>query len=495
LGSASTGGTGEQKSYVLGYVALAAGLIVLIGGIWWFLGRSDQSANPVQAPQAQQKPGLPERPDPVKAEIALAKDAFDQGHLLEPAGESALDLYRGALSINPSSVEAKAGVRAVADKIIEKAEGALVADKLEDAIKNIETARDIEPAHPRLPFLDTQVARERERIKLTQAQDVSNKVRTLLATANSRMQNGRLITPSGESARDALSDARRLDPTNPDVAQSYRDLAGLVTEEASKAVAAGKIEEAQTLVNGARQLGSAGAALAAVERSIAVGKEKATPAPSTAAPSNVSTAPKRNPETDALIAGIKKRITEGQLIDPKGDSARDLLQKLSVTDPNRPENDDLSKQLSTRLLDVSKQALAAKALDRSQQLLTASREIGGRFNEANIAQVEKDLAQARTDAQANNIVSAAQIPRKRMVQPEYPDAARKQGIEGWVELVFTVTPKGTVEDVEVRNSSPAGVFDDSASKAVKQWRFEPVERNGEKVSQRAMVRLRFENKK
>src|SRR5262249_11469500 len=162
----------------------------------------------------------------------------------------------------------------------------------------------------------------------------------------------------------------------------------------------------------------------------------------------------------------------------KGDSARDLLQKLSVTDPNRPENEDLAKQLSTRLLDVSKQALAAKALDRSQQLLTASREIGGRFNEAGISQVEKDIAQARTHAPASSIVSAAQIPRKRMVQPEYPDAARKQGIEGWVELVFTVTPKGTVEDVEIRNSSPAGVFDESASKAVKQWRFEPVERNG-----------------
>jgi TonB family protein len=35
------------------------------------------------------------------------------------------------------------------------------------------------------------------------------------------------------------------------------------------------------------------------------------------------------------------------------------------------------------------------------------------------------------------------------------------------------------------------VFDDAAVRAVKQWRFEPVVRNGQIVEQRAMVRLRF----
>jgi protein TonB len=52
-------------------------------------------------------------------------------------------------------------------------------------------------------------------------------------------------------------------------------------------------------------------------------------------------------------------------------------------------------------------------------------------------------------------------------------------------------PNGTVEDVEVRNASPADVFDDAAIRAIRGWRFKPVERNGERVSQRAMVRLRF----
>ena len=54
-----------------------------------------------------------------------------------------------------------------------------------------------------------------------------------------------------------------------------------------------------------------------------------------------------------------------------------------------------------------------------------------------------------------------------------------------------MTLSGSVEDVEVRNSSPVDVFDDAAKRAVRQWRFEPVVRNGQIVQQRAMVRLRF----
>ena len=109
-----------------------------------------------------------------------------------------------------------------------------------------------------------------------------------------------------------------------------------------------------------------------------------------------------------------------------------------------------------------------------------------------LLQAVKELAAAReANALATNIVSANALERTRTVQPVYPENARKKGIEGWVELAFTVTPNGTVEDVEVRNASPANVFDDAATRAIRGWRFKPVERNGEKVAQRAMVRLRF----
>ena len=509
----SSGNTsdGGNKNYVVTYGALAAGLLVVIGGIWF--GVKKFTAAP-EAPSAAQNAattgpgGLPEKPDPLQAELLLAKEAFAQNKLLEPAGESALDLYRSALALDPKSDAAKAGIRSVVDKILERAETSLTAERLEDAIKNIETARDIDSTHPRLSFLDTQIARERERLKLSQAQEVGVKVRTLVAQGNDRMANGRLITPAGSSARESLLEARKLDPTDPTVAQGIRDLSATVIEEARKSITIGKLDEAQTYVNAARGLGSAGTALATVERALADATRAVPPANSApgiaatnAATANAGTrrpatgtpgAAPAGPNTDSMVADVRARINEGKLIDPPGDSAKDMLATLRATTPNRPEVEELSRALATRLTERSKQAMAAKAYDRSSQLLTAAREIGGRYDEAAIAQAERELSAAREqNAAQTSVVSAASLKRTKTVNPVYPESARKRGTEGWVELAFTVTPAGTVADVEVRNSSPEAVFDDAATRAIRQWRFEPIVRDGEKISQRAMVRLRF----
>ena len=466
-------------------------MLVVVGGIWFGVNRftSEPAPAPVvqqPAPAAGQPGGVPEKIDPIQAELALAKEAFGQGKYLEPAGDSALDYYRSALALDPNSAAAKDGIRDVVDKILERAEASLTSEKLEDASRNIELARDIDPAHPRLAFLDTQMGRERERIKLSQAAEVGSRVKTLVNQANDRMQNGRLIAPANGSARDALTEARRLDATDPNVVQSVREFAGLLTEEARKSVAAGDMAAAQTYVTIVRQMGSAGAALAAVERQLADANRAASAAaqPRRSTPSTAA--------SDPLVADIRQRLTEGKLIEPPGDSARDLLVNLRNTAPTRPEVEELSRQLTTRLLESGKGATAAKAYPRAEQLIAAARDVGARYNEAGIAQAERDLTAARdANALQTNIVSANSLKRTRTVQPVYPESARKRGIEGWVELAFTVQPNGTVEDVEVRNASPADVFDDAAVRAIRGWRFEPVERNGERVAQRAMVRLRF----
>ena len=498
---ASSGG--ESKNYLKGYLALGGALIVVIGGIWFAVssmtGESDAPAVQRTATTQQTGSELSTKPDPLKAELGLAKEAFDAGRYLEPAGESALDLYRSALAVNPDSEAAKAGIRSVVDKVLERAESALVAEKLEDAIKNIETARDIDPKHPRLAFLDTQIARERDRIKMTQAQEVGGKVRGLLATASQRMQQGALVMPLGSSARDALVEARRLDPTDPSVAQAIRDLGQQIADSAREAVIAGRLDEAQNLIAGARQLGTAGASLAAVERQVADARAAATKPTATVAAAQSTTArrPAASASTgsssnDALVASIRQRISAGQLIDPKGDSARDLLAQLRGADPSSAAAEELSRALSTRLLDSGKQAMAAKAYERSQVLLAASRDVGARYNEAALTDAEGQLSKALADqAATRNVVSAGSLKRTKTVPPEYPESARKKKIEGWVEVAFTVTPNGTVEDIQIRNASPADVFDEAAVRAIKQWRFEPVMRNGEKVSQRAMTRLRF----
>jgi protein TonB len=60
-----------------------------------------------------------------------------------------------------------------------------------------------------------------------------------------------------------------------------------------------------------------------------------------------------------------------------------------------------------------------------------------------------------------------------------------------VELEFTVTPDGKVTDIQVQTAEPRGVFEQAAIDALSQSRYEPVQRDGVAVAQRARIKLRF----
>ncbi len=59
----------------------------------------------------------------------------------------------------------------------------------------------------------------------------------------------------------------------------------------------------------------------------------------------------------------------------------------------------------------------------------------------------------------------------QVVQPGYPRTAAKQKIQGSVTLRFDLNEQGKVLNAQVVESTPAGVFDESALKAFKQWHF------------------------
>jgi len=77
------------------------------------------------------------------------------------------------------------------------------------------------------------------------------------------------------------------------------------------------------------------------------------------------------------------------------------------------------------------------------------------------------------------------------VDPDYPERARQQGVEGWVDVEFTITPVGTVTDARVIGSRPPSIFDRAALQAVQRWKYNPMVRDGEPVSRKG-VRFRFE---
>jgi protein TonB len=80
--------------------------------------------------------------------------------------------------------------------------------------------------------------------------------------------------------------------------------------------------------------------------------------------------------------------------------------------------------------------------------------------------------------------------------PKYPPRAQQNGIQGWVQVRFTVTEAGTVRDAVVVASEPARTFDDAALDAVARWRYNPRVDGGiavERVGLQALIRFTLDN--
>lgn len=97
-----------------------------------------------------------------------------------------------------------------------------------------------------------------------------------------------------------------------------------------------------------------------------------------------------------------------------------------------------------------------------------------------VAKVEIPHLQSTTDADV-------------LTPPKYPKSAVDAGVSGMVWLKVRVAADGSVSEVQVAKSEPAGVFDAVAVEAAKKWKFSPGSRTstGEPVAGWVMVPVQF----
>ncbi|APE29714.1 hypothetical protein BOX17_01310 [Halomonas aestuarii] len=96
----------------------------------------------------------------------------------------------------------------------------------------------------------------------------------------------------------------------------------------------------------------------------------------------------------------------------------------------------------------------------------------------------------RADGQARQTVQdVGQATPTRRVPPSYPRRAQRRGLEGHVVVEFLIRPDGRVKACSVRvvEARPRRVFDEAATRAVADWRFEADVR-----LRRARQRLEFQ---
>jgi TonB family protein len=77
-------------------------------------------------------------------------------------------------------------------------------------------------------------------------------------------------------------------------------------------------------------------------------------------------------------------------------------------------------------------------------------------------------------------------------KPPYPEIARRRGYEGTVRLAVEVLASGKVGGVWIKMSSGYEILDQSALKAVKEWRFTPARFAGVAITSTVIVPIMFQ---
>ncbi len=438
------------------------------------------SSQPITLPEESTEPPAPvlSREQRLKELLTQAEGALQRGELASPPGKSAVDLFRGALDLDPSNTLAKAGLVRVADRLLSAAERALTAGSPEDAKTMVDVAETLTPATARGAFLSMQIDMEHERAALTRSKEnaasgVTERGATYLRLASTRLKSGALIEPSEDNARFYLEAARLIvpdDPTLPDIA---RALQKELLARAGKAAGEGNAAETERWLANADGAGAPRPDMANIRRAL-----------------QDTLISERASKMNTLAQAFTSALADNQLLQPATTSAKTFLLELMKTDAANPTTTSARQNLGAAYVRQARAALGRGDLKDADAWVNEAHVIG--FDSDDLKSTEGELGDAHTRAdKAGDVVGANSLQRLEYVPPKFPANTRNRNMSGWVELEFTVKPDGSTGDIVVTNSSPRRTFDAAAVNAVREWRYKPVIRDGKAVDQRASVRIRF----
>jgi tetratricopeptide (TPR) repeat protein len=293
--AARTGGTRWLALLVMLVMAAAAG---------WLLLRGPRLPGVADVPEA---PSAAASDAALEALLARANRALDAGALVAPPGENAAELFRAALRQSARDPRAVNGLELIIERLLGEAEAQLRAGDLDGAQQLCDQARHINPEHPRVAFLATQISAQRERALLAKVQraaasgdlngavalldgaaqgtqpsmlvnearaelarrQLAASITDLLARGRGSLEHGQLIEPEGQNARFYFESARALAPDNAEVLKALQELLARLIAEGRRELAAGNLERADYWAAAAADAGADAGQVAALQGDVA----------------------------------------------------------------------------------------------------------------------------------------------------------------------------------------------------------------------------------
>ena len=520
LGENSAAGSMQQSARpkIAWVPAMIAAVVLLIGAAayhWYQRRPAPATAAPAAGKVlAATSPATTAGTNSEKVDELLdkARQAMLDRRFIDPADGNALAFYRDVLIIEPANGEARQGLQRLAQLLVLRVQADLDAGKIDLALQGLETARSINPGDPQFAALDARIASLRAEIgpaqiqaainaknfdratqllgeaargkflsaaKLAQLRDEvtsrrgQSEVSQLITLAAARLQENRLVDPRNDSAAHYLQQARAAGASPADIAAPSQELSKKLLQAARTAIDARQLIDVDRWLAEARVDGAPAAAITTLQHDLAAARKQ----------QDIAQA-----EQARLFASAQSRLALGAVSAPENDSALYYLGQLRAADPKAPQLPRLSQAIQAKISAQARTALDAGDTGKAQALLALARSLGP---SAELDALDAALAQRKLANAAAANAAAISLVVIKPLKVEYPQDALQNGIEGWVDLGYTVTTEGKVADVKIVNASPRGRFEAAAKAAMYRVRYKPVQKDGKAVEVESNMRVVF----
>ncbi len=432
-----------------------ASMVVLIGvASAWFVVKRAADA-PVQLDDGDLLVDVGQRSQRTGIEMLLeqAEVAYAAGRILEPRFDSALYFYQSVLAEAPGHQAANRGV----DRVVEWLRAELAAAReTGEAVREVALLAQIAELLPEDASAEREAAAVRERHQAWQRFERAISANDVAAAVEPYRVLGEI------EGAEALTEAAR-----------ERVLARLVSR-ARTAANQGDLDAARAAVALAETWGLAERDRAELSAVIA-GAERHD----------------GDQSLETTLVAAVDALESGRLLG--GDSAWRLFQDVLAEHPGHAGARAGVLEVRAALVQRIRAAIAANEFELLPTLFADAERIGVDADQRASLQREVEYREHLAAMRVGRFGDPFLVSELEVIDqqaPVYPRAAVARGIEGWVDLEFTVSAMGRVEDVRVVDSS-AALFHQASIDAIEGYRFAPFLLHGRPVPVRAALRFNY----
>jgi TonB family protein len=451
-----------------------------------------------------------EADEKVDALMEKAQQAMLDRHFIDPVAGSALSLYREVLIINPDNGEARQGLQRLSEILIARVQSALDDRKFDAALQFLETARSIDANDKRLSALDEKIASLRAELgpaqilaalnaqnfdratqlideaartkalppaKLVQLRDEVHRrrddfeVARLLKLVDTRIQQDHVIDPRNDSAVYYLDQAKQAGASGPALQGQAQDLLKRLVQMGHAAIQQRNFNDADRILTEMHGMSAPQATIASLQRELTLARNQQAA---------------QKPDLPQYLELAQSRLAQGRLTEPDNDSALFYVNQLRTTDPKNSGLAQIIGALQAQILERARSSLDGGDMEKTEALAQLAASLGA---SSDLDALNDRIRQKKAAGGGVLQMPEQSLTRINKLDVQYPAHALQTGVEGWVELGYTVGSDGAVTNVKILNAAPPKVFEASAAKAVSRLRYQPVVQGGKAIAVGTQVRI------